>query len=87
MFIKNKTRDLKFRGRCIFHICNLLLMLGTLGCNLYQIKLLKVLEFIEIYVSRFPTCLPVAPIDMKAIVDGSGEIQLEPSLETGRVEE
>ena len=35
----------------------------------------------------FPTCLPVAPIDMEATVGGSGGLPLDTSLETGRGEE
>ena len=35
---------------------------------------------------RFPTCLPVAPVDMEARVGGSDGIPLDPSLETGRGE-
>ena len=43
--------------------------------------------FFETYDTRFPTCLPVAPLVMEATVGGSGGIPLDPSLETGRDEE
>ena len=36
---------------------------------------------------RFPTCLPVAPIDIEATVGGSGGIPWDPSLDTGRGKE
>ena len=36
---------------------------------------------------RFPTCLPVAPIDMEATVGGSSGIPLDPSMGTRRGKE
>ena len=32
------------------------------------------LEFIKIYDTRFPTCVPVAPIDMEATYKTNGDI-------------
>ena len=45
------------------------------------------MEFIKIYDSRFPTYVPVAPIDMEATVGGSAGIPLDLRLETGRGKE
>ena len=44
-------------------------------------------SLIEIYDSRFPTSLPVAPIAIEATVVGSSGIPPNPSLETGRGKE